>query len=310
MRQQQQRTRADHLAQARSGLQKLVAEGVCAVGEVDSSGVSPFALRDLPVGGACYQELTGFHLRGPDAERLVETRRIAGTRHCRAGLSPHAPYSVSPALFRAALKTRMPLAVHVAETEEELRFLRYGDGPFRDLLEELGRLPTGFRPPKVGAVAYLARLSVLTPRTTLIHAHHMSQEEAATVRRRGAPVVVCPGTIRYFRRSTPPVAQWLALGIKVALGTDSRASNDDLSLRHEMGLARRIWPELAPEQVLAMATTNGGAALGRASAGRLLPGAAANFVTVPFEADAATCIEAFTSGELKASGVWLRGTKV
>ena len=58
-------------------------------------------------------------------------------------------------MFRAARASGSPLVVHVAETTEEQRFLRRGDGGFRELLEGLGRLPDGFRPPGLGAVAWL-----------------------------------------------------------------------------------------------------------------------------------------------------------
>src|SRR5207245_2970946 len=61
---------------------------------------------------------------------------------CRPGLSPHAPYSVRASLFRAAVRLsqnqRMPLAIHLAETREELELLQHHSGPFVPFLSELG----------------------------------------------------------------------------------------------------------------------------------------------------------------------------
>ena len=301
---------ADHARLAVAAIRSLLADGVTAVGEVDSTGLSPQVLREFPVGGVCYQELTGFHLGGAASSDLVRRRETPGSRHCRSGLSPHAPYSVSRALFRAARARRVPLAVHVAETLEEVQFLRRGSGPFRELLERLGRLPDGYRPPGIGPVALLDRFGLLSESTALIHCQHMTREEASLVSRRRAPVVVCPGTIDYFRRTPPPVPAWLKAGIRVGLGTDSLASNTRMSLRHEMTLARRMWPSLSPETLLSMATVHGGAALRSRGLGTLRRGAPASFVTLPFDRDVQTCIEAFTTGELAPDGVFLRGTRI
>ena len=180
----------------------------------------------------------------------------------RPGLSPHAPYSVSADLFRAAAARARFLAVHCAELPEEQRFLRSGDGPFAALLESLGRLPAGHRPPGVGAVRYLERLDLLRPTTQLVHCQELERGDVACIASSGAPVVVCPGTIRYFRREPPDVPGWLQRGIPVSLGTDSRASNEAMSLRRELQLAAEMWPALSPTELLRTVTMHGGRALG------------------------------------------------
>ena len=257
LRERGQSTPEDHRRRAAAALRELVGDGVTAVGEVDSTGESPAVLRAVPVGGRCYQEVVGFDLANKAAASLVRERMIPGSRQCPGGLSPHAPYSVSPSLFRAVVRAGRPMTVHVAETPEELEFLQRGRGPFRDLLEELDRLPAGFRPPGQGAVAFLDSLRLLSSRSLLVHAQHVSPDEVELIRRRRAPVVVCPGTIRYFRRRPPPVPRWLQQGICVALGTDSRASNETLSLRHELSIARSLWPGLNSESLVSMVTGNG-----------------------------------------------------
>jgi cytosine/adenosine deaminase-related metal-dependent hydrolase len=249
-------------ALAREALGALAAEGVRAVGEIDSTGESPAALRGGEIGGRCYQELVGFALGAREARREVARRGVPGTRACPFGLSPHAPYSVSPELFRAAARRSRFLAVHLAEVEEECELLRAGTGPLRELLVELGKLPARWRPPRCTPAEHLDRLGVLRRGTLLVHCQHLSGGDTDTVAARGASIAVCPGTIRYFDRRPPPVGRWLSSGIAVALGTDSRASNSTLSLRAELRVARDLWPELEPEQLLAMATVHGTRALG------------------------------------------------
>lgn len=302
---------ADHLRRGEANLRQLVQDGVCAVGEVDSTGHSPTILRELPVAGLCYQEVVGFDLDVGAARRVLEERLVSGSRWCPLGLSPHAPYSVSPALFREVARTRRPLTVHVAETPEEVQFLEHGTGPFRDLLVTLGKLPPRFKAPGRGPVEYLDHLGLLSPRSLLVHAQHASTAEVELIRERRAPVVVCPGTIRYFQRQAPPIETWLQQGICVALGTDSRASNRTLSLRSELATARTMWPALSPETLLRMVTTNGGRALSRPGCGRLFVGGPASFVTLPLEDVNALqdVLEGFVTGDVQPTATWLRGRR-
>ena len=68
----------------------------------------------------------------------------------------------------------------------------------------------------------------------------------------------------------------LTAGIRVALGTDSRASNPDLNLWAEVQFLLNHRPDIAPEQVLAMATVHGAGALGQPQYGRIAIGAKAS----------------------------------
>lgn len=303
-------TAAGQIAAARAAARDLIADGVTAVGEIDSTGLSPRALARTGLAGRCYQELTGFHLTGRTAAALVRERRRAAVGPLAAGLSPHAPYSVSGDLFRAAAAARSPLAVHCAEIPEEQQFLREGTGAFRDLLQRLGRLPEGFRPPRVGAVRWLERLGLLGPRCQLVHCQELERGDAARIAAAGSPIVVCPGTIQWFGRTPPPVPDWLARGIPVALGTDSRASSPAFSMRAELAAAARIWPSLHPTQLLEMATTHGASALARPGLGRLRRSGRADLVAVPARGDrAADHLSPFVHGELAPVLVLVAGRR-
>lgn len=277
-------------AMARSSARALLAEGVAAVGEIDSSGTTPAAMRSLPLGGRCYQELTGFHLTAVGARALVRSRWQPARPGLAAGLSPHAPYSVSPALFAAARQRTRWLAVHCAELPEEQEFLRRGTGPFAELLAQLGRLPAGFRAPGMGAVRWLEQLGLLRRGTLLVHCQELERGDAARIQAGGSAIAVCPGTMAWFGRAAPPVPRWLALGIPVALGTDSAASTESFSLRSELAAAARLWPALAPAQLLAMVTTDAALAIGCPARGRLRRGGPADFQLVPAGGDAAAAL--------------------
>lgn len=302
------RSREDLRAAAKAATHARLREGVTAVGEIDSTGESPGALLPTGVAGRCYQELTGYQLDAHGARALVRARAAAGSAGLAAGLSPHAPYSVSRALFRAAAAASRHLAVHCAETAEEQEFLRRGTGPFAELLRELGRLPADARPAGVGAVAWLERLGLLRAATQLVHCQELERGDVERIQRARSPIVVCPGTITWFGRDVPPVPGWLRAGLTVALGTDSRASNAEWSMRATLAGAARLWPELSPAQLFTMATSAGGRALGSPRLGSLRIGARADLLAVPARADrAADHLAAFVHGESAIHSVRVRG---
>lgn len=300
------RTASVHRRQAERSMRELLASGTTAVGEIDSTGHTRAALRAVPMAGRCYRELTGFHLMGEDARRLVRDRMPASGSSMLPGLSPHAPYSVSADLMRAAGARTRSLAVHCAEVPEEQEFLRTGGGAFAELLARLGRLPAGFVAPGCGAVRWLERLGVLRKGTQLVHCQELERGDVGRIAAAGATITVCPGTIEYFGRPAPPVATWLRRGVSVAIGTDSRASNRSMSMREELARAGQLWPELRPEELLSMATVYGGEAL-NGPFGSLRRGRRADFVMVPAGATWPETLESFVHDEAPVQAVVLAG---
>lgn len=295
------------------GLNELLADGCTAVGEIDSLGSSPSLLARRGVAGRCYQELVGFDLDAARARARVVERARRGSGACASGLSPHAPYSVSAALVRAARDATSHLAIHVAEASEEMELLRAGTGPLRRLLEDLGRWPARHRPCRMSPIGWLDALGVLSSRCLLVHAQHANMQDIGTVVARGAPVAVCPSTIRFFGRTPPDVPGWIRAGVRVSLGTDSRASRErGLSMRREMALARRMWPSLSAEQVIAMATTHAGSAIGRPRLGRIAAGGRADLcsVALPKSWTVDSAMVGFASGDLPPECTWLGGLRL
>lgn len=205
------------------------------------------------------------------------------------GLSPHAPYSTHPDLLAAAvcLAGPAPVAMHLAESREELKLLATGGGPFRTLLEELGVGAPGVFG---GGRRILDYLQVLgqAPRSLVIHGNYLSDDEVDFVARHSErmSVVYCPRTHAYFGHDSYPLARLLSAGATVAIGTDSRASNPDLSLLNELRALHRLHPQLAPATILELGTLAGARALGLADDhGSLTPGKLANLVIVTLSFD-------------------------
>ena len=176
-------------------------------------------------------------------------------------LGAHAPHSTSASLIKAAktwtIGHHRPLSIHVAESIEEEEFLFTGQGPWREFLGERGKWPGQWKAPGLTSVGYLDSLGVLDEKTVCVHLTRANNEDLQLLKKKQVPIVLCPRSNYFISRSLPPLCEMLQLGLNPALGTDSLASNHDLSLWEEMAFVHQAFPEIAPENILQMATLNG-----------------------------------------------------
>ena len=97
----------------------------------------------------------------------------------------------------------------------------------------------------------------------------------------GATIVTCPRSNQWTGAGVPPLARFYASGVRVAIGTDSLASVDDLNVFGELREIRRLAPSVPAAHILRSATVSGAEALGfGAEAGRIAPGARASLIVV------------------------------
>ncbi len=198
-------------------------------------------------------------------------------------LAAHAPYSVSPALFREIARARRdgPLSVHLAESADELEFLRTGHGPFRQLLEDLGAWNAGWTVPGCDPVEYLDRVGYLQRGVLAVHAVHLTETGLERLRAADAVIVTCPRSNVWVGAGLPRVSRFYGAGVRVAVGTDSLASATSLNLFDELAQLRRVAPDVAAASLLDSATRVGAEALGfGATHGTLAPGRRAALVSV------------------------------
>jgi aminodeoxyfutalosine deaminase len=230
------------------------------------------------------------------------------------GLSPHAPYSAHPDLFRLAVsrcaERKWPLAFHLAESREELELLRTGSGPLRDFLMDLPACDPALLRSGVRPLDYLRTLSA-ADRVLVAHGNYLDDEEIDFLARHAhsMTVVYCPRTHAYFGHDRYPLEKMLAARVKVALGTDSRASSPDLSVLAEMRRAAASHPSVPRGTMLRMATLDGAAALGLAAeTGSLERGKYADLVVVGLpDREAADPHELLFDSALPVLATWRRG---
>jgi aminodeoxyfutalosine deaminase len=261
-------TREDYLESTRMGARLSLASGTTLLGDISASGVSWEALKTAPLRKVIFEEAVSLQPAKAGAIAAALEQRlehVVPDAFLTAGASPHAPYSVSAELFialaRLAQRRGLHLATHVAETKQELEFLRDGHGEIRKFLTGLGSFPESWLPPRCTPVLYLEGLGVLDRPALLIHCNYLDQDSMARILSRSCSVVYCPRSHAYFGHEPHPVRQLLDMGINVALGTDSMASNDSLSVLEEMRYLYQNRKDLKCDEIIRMATLNGAVAL-------------------------------------------------
>lgn len=248
------------------------------------------------------------------AEQFAEHCRACRKADATPGLSPHAPYTVPLStlqkLMELARQYRALVAMHLAETEEEQTYLQRAEGPFRKLLAKLGAFRAGVNRPGTGWLDYLHQLS-RAPRALLVHGNYLSQKELEVLQlhRARVGVVFCPRTHREFGHRPYPLEELLAAKIAVLLGTDSRASNPDLAIFGELQAVRQLFPKIAADRILAMATCAAARVLGWRGWGRIRPGGSAQLTVIrlPKRPEPDDPIDALLSPDAVVQAVWING---
>ncbi|MEP7065774.1 MAG: amidohydrolase family protein [Gemmatimonadota bacterium] len=261
------------LDSARWGIVEGVRAGITTFADTCDSGVVLEAMRERGVRGIMYQEVFS-PSADPAAVREAAARlaeKLARhdafeTEFQQVGVSPHSPYTVSDPLFALVARSGRRVAIHIAESEAEQRFVGEGEGPFADALRLRG---FSVAPRASTPIALLAKLGVLDARPLLIHCVRVSDDDIASIAASGSSVAHCPISNAKLGHGVAPLLEMLDAGIAVGLGSDSMAANNRMHLLEESRaavLAQRIrssrFDALAATRALELATWGGARALG------------------------------------------------
>jgi cytosine/adenosine deaminase-related metal-dependent hydrolase len=258
----------DIVQATRNAIAEARASGTGVIGDISNTLVTARMLHDAGMPAHVFHEVLGFKVTdGTEAvsaarRRIDEVGRLAPS--VRASLAPHAPYSVSPALLTSIAEATADAitSMHLGESSEELHFLLHGGGPIQAALESLGAWNPSWTPPRCGPVEYVEKFGLLTGRLLAVHGVQLSYRELAQLSFANATLVTCPRSNRWVGAGTPPVEQFYASGVRVAIGTDSLASVEDLNLFAEMAEIRALGPKIPARSILESATRIGAEALG------------------------------------------------
>ena len=284
---------ATAFASAWDGAKRSLASGVTAAGDVVRHFVCQGETSAAGLGGVGFLELFG--LGEPyDTRPLADVQKLSLWEDAAGGLQPHAPYSAGPALYAAAARSGRPVSTHLAETPEELRLVRDGDGPFRDLLQRLGKWDPAFaahygrgQTPVQWMAPYLHQTPWL-----LAHCNYLTNDDIALLAATDASVAYCPVASDYFGHGFAcggghRYRDLIEAGVNVALGTDSILCQPPPEVEPQpLGIVpqmRHLFRRDAtdPALLLRMATAHGRRALNLEDTVTML-------VALPFDPDDAT----------------------
>ncbi|GAB7026070.1 amidohydrolase family protein [Geotalea toluenoxydans] len=224
------------------------------------------------------------------AELKEKLKVVIRSGHTRFGISPHAPHTLSPSFFREikelATSFSLPIMTHLSESSEEASFMHDSTGRIAELLYPHihweAYLP---KPQRTTSTAYLDSLGVLDQSTIAVHCVHVTPADGEILKKRGVNVVICPRSNDRLTVGKAPLNLFKKLDIPMAIGTDSLASNDSLSLWDEMRFILNEFPGVfRHDELLAMATLGGAKVLGiDEEFGSLEQGKRADFLVLEVE---------------------------
>jgi 5-methylthioadenosine/S-adenosylhomocysteine deaminase len=251
---------ADLLDQARAGAAACLAGGITTIADCCYAGTVARAAGEAGLRAIVYLE--GFSV-WEGLEQRIETAldALPVSELVTAGVSPHAPFTVSHAdyamLVGLARRRGLPVATHLLESSRETEHLD-------------------------------AFAGVLGPDTVAIHAVLADTADIALLAERDIPVAHCPRSNALLGCGIAPLTELLAAGVRVGLGTDSPSSAIDFDMWAEMRTAIMLQrartaraDALSAQTVLELATTRAAAAIGLGDrVGSLTPGKAADVIVL------------------------------
>jgi aminodeoxyfutalosine deaminase len=236
-------------------------------------------------------------VRAPErANEIVDLAMESLKPAPNGGLAPHALFTASAALYRhceeVARQKQILLTTHLAESREEIEMFHDASGPLYDFMKNIGR-PTadcGHETPLGLFVRASPSASLRTGSDRALlhwiiaHLNELAESDFELLEGLSSQfhVVHCPRSHEYFKHSQFAFERLRSLGFNICLGTDSLASNEDLSLFAEMRAFQRSEPGISPDEILKMVTVNPAIALHQENTiGRIRPGVCADLLAVP-----------------------------
>jgi 5-methylthioadenosine/S-adenosylhomocysteine deaminase len=258
---------------ATGGAIEAARAGITCLADISTeAGESIAALKTIGLRGIVFQEIINLDSNQAEA-KFAETRElIAAFRESeqsivKIGLTPHAPYSVSPEMFRLvsdfALSEKLPVTIHAAESFDEVEFLKSGTGFFAGFYQSSG---IEWKTPGVSPIKYLKSVGALETAPLLAHCVQVSEEDLEIIAETDSRIAHCPKSNAKFAHGIAPLAEFLDKKIKTGLGSDSVASNNVADILEEARfsalLSRAAGNFVSAETVLHSATLGGAEALG------------------------------------------------
>ncbi len=242
---------------------RMWASGIAAVGDISNSALSIETKKNSKIYYHTFVEAFGFH--PARTERAIDLAQFVLRRFRENGLNaslvPHSAYSVSQPLFekirKIAATENSILSFHNQESNAEKQFYTDGTGPIANHLQQNLNIDISHWKP-TGKSSLDSVLSFLPQENPLLLIHNTFTEkpdidELKKYRHlENTFFVLCPNSNLYIENHFPPVELFREEKLNICLGTDSLASNHNLSILDEMRTLQLNFPEIELEEIIAL----------------------------------------------------------
>ncbi|HSC54103.1 MAG TPA: amidohydrolase family protein [Phnomibacter sp.] len=253
--------------------EQMLGHGIVAVGDICNTADSAAVKLNSSLYWHNFVEVTGFvpasaKQRFDQGMKVVEVlQQILPPK--QTSIVPHAPYSVSAPLFELIQNhVQTVVCMHNQESEAEEMFLRSKQGDMLKLFEAIGVHIDFFEPEGKSSLQYSAHLLPMANSILLVHNCHTTEadlrflHDSYELLYNRFSFCLCPNANLYIGNPLPNVHMLQQQHAKICLGTDSLASNTQLSILAEMQTLQQHFPDLQLDTLLQWATANGASALG------------------------------------------------
>ncbi|GGI22829.1 amidohydrolase family protein [Pedobacter mendelii] len=245
---------------------EMFTNGIVAVGDISNQIFSREIKQKSKIYYHTFVEAMGFN---PQRAKAIMDYAIGIKNEffpLPASVVPHAPYSVSPELFKLinekAESDEAFVSIHNQETVEENSFFTDKTGGFLELYKFLA-LDIGFFQPSEKSSLQTWLPNIKNQKLLLVHNTVSSKEdiEFALQNHQNLYWCICPKANLYIEDTLPDVNLWMQKDLKITIGTDSLASNNQLNILAEMKTLQQH-KNIGFEKLLQWATINGAEFLG------------------------------------------------
>jgi len=340
----------DRIHSIQQGIKEIISAGTTFIVDNSYSGASASAIARSGLRGLIGLELFGVDQSLSDkhwlnwqqrlelvlADRCVEQAHKEGRLDIT--VAPHAPYTVCPPLWRKAQhwakNNNKIVLTHLAESVAECQWFGTANGDLERFLigafsktdadfSRLHKEKLAWNKGSCSPVMHLYNHGLLEKNLLAGHAVHVGDEDIDLLREKAVAIAHCPRSNARLGCGRAPLGKMIKSGLKVGLGTDSKASNDDLDLLAEARFAAR-WHEehkpslkMEPKEIIEHLTIKAAACLGRENElGSLKPGKLADIAVFALPENKEYIqrnqdpYDLLLMGKLKMKALFVNGTEI
>jgi cytosine/adenosine deaminase-related metal-dependent hydrolase len=249
---------------------EMLKAGIVAVGDICNNSLSLLQKKSKNLRYYNFIETSGWN---PEvANSRFQKSKIYYDEFTRekmkVSMAPHAPYSISEALWGKITPffSRKVVTIHNQETKHEDEFFLKGSGDFLNMYKNMNIDNSFYQPKKIRSLkTYFKKFSKASS-VILVHNTFTKKVDVDYIKENKSPdqivsFCLCPNANLYIENALPPVKMLSKNNCNIIVGTDSLASNTKLNILEELKTIAKNFPEIKTETLLKWATINGAKAL-------------------------------------------------